>query len=145
MIDCAFRCVLLLFLRLRQSFFLAEDLHEFLTGDGLTLDQERCQLIHQFSVLAKHLQCLIVALLDHGNDFFINGCCRFITTVQRGSSLQILALYGSQTHKTETFAHTVAGDHVAGNGCSLLNIIGCTGGHSVEYYFLSGTSTHQTY
>ena len=41
---------------------------EFLTGDGLTLDQERCQLIHQFSVLAKHLQCLIVALLDHGDE-----------------------------------------------------------------------------
>jgi len=51
-------------------------------------------------IFAKHLQCLIVALLDHGNDFFVNGCCRFITTVQRGSSLQILAL-ASREQRTD--------------------------------------------
>ena len=51
----------LFWVRLRKSFCLAENFHEFLAGDGLFLNQVRRNLIHYLAVFLQQLLGLLVA------------------------------------------------------------------------------------
>ena len=68
--------------------------------------------------------------------------CRLITAIQDTSIVQIHALSGFQSHKTELLGHTVLGHHGSRQISRLLDIIGCSGGNRIKYYFLCCTASH---
>ena len=140
--SCFFHVVFFIFLlfRFRKSLFLPIDLHKFLTGDRLLLDQMCSDLIHNCSVFRQHLFCFLVAVFQDLHHFFIHSRSRHIGTVHSCCLIQILAFCRCQSHQTETLAHTILGYHGSCNvGCPL-NIIGSTCCNGVEYDFFCRAS-----
>ena len=129
--------------RLRDSLFLAVNLHEFLAGDGFLLDQICRDLIQDRAVLAKQRQRLVVTLLQDTHDFGIHLGGGHIGAVHHRPSLQILALHCLKPDQAELLAHAVLRHHRPGNARRLLDIIGSSCGHGVKYDLLRRTAGQQ--
>ena len=88
-----------------------QDLHKFLSGDRLFLDQESGNVIQNAAVCRKHVFCFLICLFEHGSDFFIDlGLCH-LTAVQNRLIIEVLVCRTLQTGQTEFLRHTVACDH----------------------------------
>ena len=139
--------IVLFFLRrLRDPLHLAENLHEFLAGDGLLLDQELRDLIHSVPVFSQQALGLLVGLLQDPHHLLINLARRGLAAVEHVAAGQVLVLPGLQAHEAELLGHAVLGDHRPGQVGGLLDIVGRACGHAVEYQLLGGTprkSLHQ--
>ena len=132
-------------LRFRKSFFLAEDLHEFLTGDGFFFDQVSRQFIHDLTVLFEQFLRLLIAVTQKLHNLRINIRRRHLGTGQRCPAVQILTFHRSKTHQSEFLAHTEAGDHIAGYAGRLFNIIGRPCRDGIKHNLLCRPAAKQSY
>ena len=132
--------LLFLFLRFRQPLFLPVDLHKFLTGDCLFLDQEFRQFIQKRPVLLQELLRLLITVFEQLHHFRIHISRRIIAAVHNGPAVQISALYRFQSHQPKLFTHTVLCHHGAGDIGRLLDIVRRACGHCIKYDLLRRTA-----
>ena len=79
-----------------------QDIHKFLTGDGLPLDQERRDLVQRLTVLTQDLLRLLIAGLQHLHHLLVDGRRGIITAVHhRTSGIEIQGLLTLEAHQSE--------------------------------------------
>ena len=121
-----------------------QDVHELLTGDGLPLDQERCDLVQCLTVLTQDPLRLLVAGLQHLHHLLVDGCRGIITAVHhRTSGIEIQGLLALEAHQSEALRHTILCDHRTCQLRRLLDIVGGAGRHRIKYDFLRRTTSQE--
>ena len=63
-----------------------------------------------------------------------------VTAVQDRPAIQVLVLLRGEPHKAKLLGHAVLGNHRAGYGCRLLDIICGTGRHRIKYDLFRGAA-----
>ena len=63
-----------------------------------------------------------------------------VTAVQDHPAIQILVLLRGEPHEAKLLGHAVLGNHRAGNGCRLFDIICGTGRHRIKYDLFRGAA-----
>ena len=98
--------------------------------------------VKNLAVLHKQPGRLVIGILDHLLYDLIDLCRRLLTTIEYRSAIQIMILYGFQTHHAEFVRHTVLCNHRTCDTCRHLNIIRSSARRRLEYQFLGGTACH---
>ena len=126
-------------------FYSAENDHKLFAGDGLLADQICSDLVKSFSVAANQALGFLIGNPKQFHYLMVNLCGCIVAAVQHCAAIEVLVLLSGKSHKAEFLGHTILGDHGTGNLGRLLNIIGRTCGHTVEYDFLCSAAAQIAY
>lgn len=85
-----------------------------------------CSCQNRFTFLIGRVDERFDLVIDVSSDLFGIGFGLFVITADKDLVVRAVA------YSTQFFTHTVAGDHLAGNGAGAVDIIGCAGGDVVQ-------------
>ena len=123
-----------------------EDLGQLVLVERLVLEQRDHEVVEDLAVLGEHLPRLVVRRLDQLAHLVVDhrgDALGVVALVAHVAAEEDLARPGPELDRAHPLAHAELGDHLAGGGGGLLDVVRGAGGGVVEDQLLGDPAAHR--